>query len=447
MKHLLFVVVSALALFGQSPPPVAIRNARIVTVSGPTIARGTLLLRGGRIEAVGENISVPPDALIVEGEGLTVYPGLIDALSNWGLPAPYAPQARPGQIQTVGPPAQNALPAPPTRPATGPEDRPATTSWIKAADELVVNDRRLETARQAGFTGAVTFPMRGIFAGQGSVINLAGDKPKDMVLVPAVGQYITLQPPGGGFPAALFGVISYIRQVYLDANYYTMQKQAYAKDVKGVPRPDYDRALEGVLDSSRIFLPANRRVEIDRMIHFAGELKQPTVLYGMREGYRSVDLLKKAGLPVLVSLRWPVKDADADPDEPEAFRTLETRDKAPSAPAEFKKAGIKFAFYTDGVEQPRDVQRAVKKAMDAGLSREDAIRALTLSVAELYGVADRVGSIEPGKIANLMITRGDAFEDRTKLEMVVIDGKKYAPPLEVPPPAPAKPATNGGKPQ
>jgi len=90
------------------------------------------------------------------------------------------------------------------------------------------------------------------------------------------------------------------------------------------------------------------------------------------------------------------------------------------------------------------VQKAVKKALDAGLSREDALRALTLSVAELYGVADRLGSLAPGKIANLMVTRGDAFEERTKVEMVFIDGKKYLPPPEVPPVNPAKPTTNGG---
>jgi Amidohydrolase family len=448
MKHLFFVVALSFLSFGQTAPPVAIRNAKIVTVSGPTLAKGNVVLRNGLIEAVGENVAIPPDALIVEGEGLTVYPGLIDALSNWGMPASMAPPARPGQAQIIGPVVSGGLPAPPTRPAQGPEDRPATTSWIKAADELQVSDRRLETARNAGFTGAVSFPMRGIFAGQGAVINLAGEKAREMVLLPSVGQYLTLNPSGNGFPAALFGTISYIRQIYLDAEHYAAQKQAYARAVRGVPRPDYDRALEGVLESRRILLPANRKVEIDRMIHFAAELKQPAILYGMREGFRSTELLQKANLPVLVSLKWPVKEADSDPDEVDSFRTLEDRDKAPSSPAEFQKAHVKYAFYTDGVEQPRDVQRAVKKAMDAGLSREDAVRAMTLSPAEIFGVADRVGSLEPGKIANLMVTRGDVFEERTRLEMVFIDGKKYMPPPETPPVSPAKPVTNtGAKPQ
>ena len=88
---------------------------------------------------------------------------------------------------------------------------------------------------------------------------------------------------------------------------------------------------------------------------------------------------------------------------------------------------MKFALYSDGIEQPRELQRAVKKAIDAGLSREDAIRALTLSAAEIYGVADRLGSIDAGKIANLVVTKGDLFDNMTKVEMIFVDGKKYKP--------------------
>lgn len=230
------------------------------------------------------------------------------------------------------------------------------------------------------------------------------------------------------------GVISYIRQIYLDAEHYQLVKDTYAKDPRGMQRPEYDRALEGVLESKRILLPASRLVEIDRMLRFAAELKQPTIIYGGREGYRpqAAELLKKAGAPVLVSLRWPEKGRDVDPDDVDSFRVLETREKAASAPAVLKNAGVKFALYTDGIEQPRDLQRAVKKAIDAGLSREDAVRALTLSPAEIYGVADRLGSIEKGKIANVIVTRGELFDPNTKIEMIFVDGKKYTPPVEAP---------------
>ncbi|HEY2108148.1 MAG TPA: amidohydrolase family protein, partial [Candidatus Binataceae bacterium] len=130
--------------------------------------------------------------------------------------------------------------------------------------------------------------------------------------------------------------------------------------------------------------------------------------------------------------RWPERVRDANPDETGNMRTLEQHEKAPAGPGALRKAGAKFAFYSGGIEQPRDLQRAVKRAVDAGLSRDDAVRAMTLSPAEIYEVADRVGSVEKGKIANLVVTRGDLFDDRTTVEMVIVDGHKYSPAAQTP---------------
>ena len=434
----------------ESPQAVAIRNAKIVTVSGPAIAKGTVVLRGGLIDAVGDNVPIPADAWIVDGEGLSVYPGLIDALSTVGIPgaapATTATSGRGGRGQTTPAPVTTPTPAAPTAatttPARGPEDRPNTTSWILAADEIQPADRRIETVRSAGFTTTVTYPTRGILAGQGSIIDLiSGEKSGDMVVVPSVAQYISFTRTGGGggggfgaFPSALMGYIAYVRQVYLDADHYRLVKDAYAHDPRGMERPAYDRALEGVLASRRILLPANRLVEMDRMLRFAAELKQPVILYGMREGYRPEAgiLLKKSGAPVLVSLHWAEAPRDPDPEAVESLRNLLNVDRGPSTAAALQKAGVPFAFYTDGIDQPRDLQRAVRKAIDAGLSREEAIRALTLSPAEIYGVADRLGSIDKGKIGNLVVTKGDLFEPGARVEMIFVDGRQYKPAPETP---------------
>ncbi len=422
MKHILIALLALGAIVVGQPQPtsIAIRNAKIVTVSGPTIAKGTVVLRNGLIAAVGDNVQAPADALVIDGDGMTVYPGLIDALSTWGMPVPAA-GGRGGRGA-----AAPATPAPP--PAMGPQDRPQTTSWVKAMEQIAPNDRRIESARSAGFTTAFAFPTVGIFGGQGSAMNLGGAKAEDMVLEPSLGQYISLTVrPSNGFPQSLMGYIAYVRQIYLDADHYKMEKAAYEKNPRGMKRPEFDRALEGVIESKRILLPANRWVEVERMVKFAAELKQPAILYGMREGFdkRSTDYLKST--PVLVSLKWPVKAADGDPDDVESMKTMEVREKAPTSPMALKAAGVKFAFYSDGLDQPRDLQRAVKKAIDAGLSREDAVRALTLSPAEIYGLADRIGSVEKGKIANLVVTRGDLFDDRTRVEMVFVDGVKHLP--------------------
>jgi imidazolonepropionase-like amidohydrolase len=455
MKNLVAALFLCCALaLAQSHPAVAIHNAKIVTVSGPVINKGTVVVRNGLIEAVGENVAVPSDAMLVEGEGLTVYPGLIDALSTWGQPggAPVAAATagRGGRgtatpatpTPTPTPSAPTAAATPAATPSRGPQDRPQTTSWVKIADEVSISDRRIETARDAGFTTAVTFPTRGIFAGQGAVIDLVtAEKSGEMIVASPAGQYISMTRGGfgggmgGSFPGSLMGYIAYVRQIYLDAEHYRLVKDAYAKNPVGMTRPDYDRALEGVLDSPRILLPANRLVEIDRMLRLAADLKQPVILYGGRETFRmeAAALLKKFNAPILLSLHWPEAPRDADPDEPDSLRTLETRDKAAGAPAVLEQAGVKFAFYSDGLDAARELQRAVKKALDNGLSREAALRALTLSPAEIYGVADRLGSIEAGKIGNLVVTRGDIFDDRTKVEMTLVDGRKYVPAPEVPP--------------
>jgi len=309
-----------------------------------------------------------------------------------------------------------------------------TTSWLKAADQVKTSDRRLELARNVGFTSAVSFPKSGIFAGQGAVINLAADRDSDMVIVPSAGQYMTMAANsfGGGFPSSLFGTIAYIRQIYLDAERYKRVKAQYEANPRGLPRPEYDRALEGVIESPRILLPASNPIQIARMIKFAAEIKQKTILYGMFDGYRAAPMVKASGLPVLVSLKWPEKARDGDPDEEESLKTLELRDKATSTPGVLAKQGVLFGFYSDTVDQPRDMIRAVKKAMDNGLTSADALKALTLNVAQIYGVSDRLGSIEKGKIANLVITSGELLQDRPPVKMVFIDGVKYEPTAEAP---------------
>lgn len=437
------LLVCGLAL-AEAPPVIAIRNAKIVTVSGPALAKGTVVVRNGLIEAVGENVAVPPEALVVDGEGMTVYPGLIDAMSTVGIPG-LGPVTAAGRGATGGRGATTtATPVAAAAQArsTGPEDRPQTTSWVVAADDVQPNDARIATVRGGGITTAVTFPERGIFGGQGSAIDLVtAEKSGEMVLASPLGQYISLGAGrgfggGGGwgaFPGSLMGHISYVRQIYLDADHYKVVKDAYAKNPRGMERPQYDRALEGVIDSKRILLPANRLVEIDRMVRFAAELKQPAILYGMREAYRpgAAEMLKKAGLPVFISLKWPTPPTGPDVNlEEESLQQLRDYDMAPASAAALEKAGVKFAFYADGVDTPRDLHRAVKRAMEAGLTREQALRAMTMAPAEIYGIADRVGSIEKGKIANLVVTRGDLFEPSTKIEMVIVDGKKYTPAAE-----------------
>ena len=130
---------------------------------------------------------------------------------------------------------------------------------------------------------------------------------------------------------------------------------------------------------------------------------------------------------MLVSLKWPVKPKNQDPSDIPDYRTLAIRDQAPAVPGLLEKAGVKFGFYDDGLTKAADLRKALKKAIDAGLSEGAAVRALTLNVAEMYGLADRLGSIEKGKIANVIVTRGDVFEEKTTIEHVFVDGQHFRP--------------------
>jgi hypothetical protein len=407
--------------FAAAPPAIAIRDAHVVTVSGPDLPKGTVLLRDGLIQDVGSGTPIPADAWVIDGAGLTVYPGFINGLSTWGIPPEESERApAPGGGQHASEPR-----------VKGPEDRPETNSFERAADLVSPNDKRLDAARAAGFTTSATFPSGGIFEGLGAMVDLAGERGRDMVIAQPIGQEVVFRVRGGGmgrsFPSSLMGNIAYVRQLYLDLDQYKRARQIYDGQPSGNRRPDYDHELEGLAESPRLLLPANEAQQIDRILSFGRELNVPFVVYGAREAYRRVDALKQANVPVLISLKWPEKPKDGDPHEHPDFRDLRMRDQAPAVPAMLAKAGLKFGFYSDGIDGAADLKRALKKAIDAGLSRADAIRALTLSTAEIYGVADRLGSIEKGKIANLVLTKGDAFGEKSTVEYVFIDGKQFRP--------------------
>ena len=136
-------------------------------------------------------------------------------------------------------------------------------------------------------------------------------------------------------------------------------------------------------------------------------------------------------MPLLVSLKWPEKPKDSEPNDAANYRELLMREQAPAVPGLLAKAGMKFGFYSDGIDTTTGLWQAVKKAIDAGLPRADAIRALTRNAAEIYGISDRLGSIERGKIANLVITKGDVFEEKSTIEYVFVAGRKFEPPKEV----------------
>lgn len=410
---------------GGEPSSFAIRGAKVVPVSGPPIEGATVVVAKGVIVAVGKDVKVPDDAWVIDGKGLTVYPGLVDAFTDIGIPA--VPTATPSEPVPGG--RRAIIPGVTAR---GPEDRPGSTPWRIAADEASLGDKRIETWRNGGFTSVVTAPKGGYFPGQAAVLDLAGERNGDLVVKSPVAIPLGLQPSGGfgsGFPDSLMGVLGYVHQVWLDTEWSTKAQAAYEKNPRGEARPRFDRveaALTDALeDHALVLIPANNAVQLRRALELVDRWQVKGALYGGQMAYEVAPEIAAKKLAVLVDLKWPEAEKDADPDETPSLRTLRFRDRAPGTPAALAKAGVKFAFYDGGITAPKDLLKAAKKSIDAGLAPDAALRAMTLSPAEIFGVADRMGSIENGKIANLVITEGDLFDEKVKIKYVFVDGRRF----------------------
>src|SRR5216684_2934591 len=378
---------------GGEPQYFAIRGAKVVPVSGPPVENATIIISRGLIAAIGKDLAIPPEAWVIDGKGLTVYPGLFDSFTDVGIPA--APPA-----SSEGGPRRSS------EGARGPEDRPYSSPWRSAADEVSLSDKRIETWRSGGFTTVVNSPKGGIFPGQAAVLDLAGERAGDLVVKSPVAIPLTFQTSGGfggGFPNSIMGVLAYIHQVWLDTEWSVKAQATYEKNPRSVARPRYDRTEAELVDRWNV----------------------KGAIYGGQMAYEVAPEIAAKKLPVLVNLKWPEAEKDADPEDKPSLRTLRFRDRAPASSAALAKAGVKFAFYSGGLTAPKDALKAAKKSIDAGLSPDAALRALTLSAAEIFGVADRLGSIENGKIANLVVTDGDLFEEKTKIKMVFVDGHRF----------------------
>ncbi|HZI19400.1 MAG TPA: amidohydrolase family protein [Pyrinomonadaceae bacterium] len=417
------------------PGAYAITNARVVTVSGPVIERGTVVVRDGLIAAVGPNVQVPPDARIIDGTGLTVYPGLIDASSTLAVPRPTpgaTPASTSGLAALFGQTAATAVSPNSTRlPGLQPE--------VRAADVIRPGGSEVEAARSAGLTAAQTAPRGNVFLGQSAVIQLSGETPQQMILRSPAALHVGLAPIGGGqFPGSLMGVYAALRQMLLDAQQYREALAAYERSPRGQRRPGQDKSLEALLPvlarQMTFVMQADREREIARALDLAQEFNLQLVIAGGREADQIAQRLKAQNVPVLLSLNFPRRATAASPDaEPETLRTLRERAEAPKTAGRLAAAGVRFAFQSGGMTNFSEFLSNASAAVAEGLSREEALRAMTLRSAELLGVAQQLGSVEVGKIANLTVTRGDIFDRGRQIAHVFIDGR----PVELRPAAPA----------
>ncbi|MGE0131217.1 MAG: amidohydrolase family protein [Blastocatellales bacterium] len=427
----------------------AIKGGTVVTVTGATIQKGTVIIRNGLIEAVGADISIPGDARVIDATGMTVYPGLIDAYSNIGLGTAAPAPAQGGRGGGAPAPPIPGLAIATTAVAAQPAPTPSGQSpELMASDQLKVAANTFDNQRSAGITTALVAPREGIYQGQSALINLGGADPEKLIIKNAVSLNVSFGTGrgfGGGYPSSLMGVFAFLRQSLFDAQHYKAAWERYNQSKRGMQRPETDKslaALQPVINGQMpVAFTANSEREIRRAVGLGEEFGLKFLIAGGQQGYQVADFLKQKNVTVLLSLNYPQRPANLEDPESEALRVLRERADAPKAAAALHKAGVRFAFQSGYLTKPSDYVTNAAKAIEAGLPKDEAIKAMTIYPAEIFGVSEQLGSIEKGKIANIVVASGDLFDRKTQIKHVFVDGKSY----EVKAPAPAQAGGPGGR--
>jgi imidazolonepropionase-like amidohydrolase len=374
------------------PEVYALRGAKIVSNTAPPIVNGVLVVRGGVIATIGgSETPIPADAEVIDASGHTVYPGFIDAFASVGMPAqPNDPAYASYERGNTHPNAQ-------IRP-----ERQATVL-------MQPDSAQLARWRRAGFVAAHIAPPHGIMSGQSAVISTGTGAPAELVIVPQIGVVLNLRgrgafEGGGGYPSSLMGAIALVRQTFYDAQHQMQVWDAYLRDPTGKPRPAMNRALEALQPALRREMPvlalANNAEDIRRVLRIADEFNLRVIIVGGLEAAKVADELKRRDIPVLLSLEMPEPLRSYDPLSPPTLTSLRNRALAYQNAAILHEKGVRFAFTTEGLGDPERLLRNLRTAIANGLPKDAALRALTLTPADILGIQNRFGDLAVGKTAS-----------------------------------------------
>jgi imidazolonepropionase-like amidohydrolase len=392
----------------------AIVNARIVTVSGPVIENGTVVIQNGKIAGVGPNIAIPAGAERIDGRGLTVFPGMIDSATAMGLAE--ITLAVPGSVdlQEVG----NMNP------------------HTKAIKGIHPHSAHINVTRVNGITTVLSAPRGGVISGQAAVINLNGSTPDEVAVISEAGLVVNFPriAAGGGFGGGGGGgfggqaldlneavrrrdtQVEELKKVFRDSENYLRAREASSRD-KNLPYVAVDLRHEAMAPYLRgqkvVIFNADRERDIRGVAKFVEDMKLKGIIVGGQEAWKAADVLKKNNIAVIYTNIYSLPVREDDPYD--AFYEV---------PAKLQAAGVKFAISTgDTGPEARDLPYQAGLASAFGLSHDEALKSVTLYPAEILGIGDRMGSIEMGKVANIVVADGDILEPRTHIRYMFINGR------------------------
>lgn len=424
----------------------ALTNVRIVTAPGRVIEKGTVLIRNGRIAAVGPTVAVPAGVVTMDLSGNSVYPGLIDAATNIGLPSAYRPLpmadattggrgGRGGGGRGANPaglvPTVNATPIAQTFPA------PEVDAQAQAADMFAPTADQLKSLRAGGITTVGLVFDGGLFPGRVGAALTGGMDESRLALRADAAQEVSFGTRRGGYPSTGIGAVAYVRQSLLDAQYEARLDKAFKAGIPGA-RPSNEPFTRALVPAATNEMPAWFVASPERAINRVGEItrelgiKSP-VIVGAQEGFRVIPSLKAMGATAVVSLNWPNPQSVTGATFKNPIGGGTVADNDPAAMREVRgnaaaliKAGIPVALASFGGETGASFRDRIRSSIEAGLSPDDALRAATVTPAQILGITAAVGTIEVGKLANLVVVPGnDLFASGAAIKHVFVEGRLY----------------------
>ena len=396
-------------LAGEMPQVHALTGVRIVVAPGQEVDSGTVVLRDGVIEAAGADVAPPADARLWEHEGLTVYAGPIELYAVRAWPANGDDDN--GEEPQGG--HDNAMVRP---------ERDMTLYGF--------HEPSFKKLRTAGYTTAAFAPGDGIFRGRSVVMNLGDGGLHDNLLLRDAAHHVTLRThPDGDYPNSLMGAVALVRQTFYDARWYGAAHFAYESNPRQ-ERPPFSTALAELVAAASgqaaVVFETGDVLDTLRVAAIADELELDAMVVGNGEEYRRLDAVAATGLTHLLPLTFPeAPDVGEEDDLTVGLEELRHWDLAPENPSRLVAAGVRVAFTSHGLSDPKEIHGRLATAVERGLTPEQALAGLTTVPAEILGLGDRLGTVEAGKMANLLVVEGDLFTDKPKLREVWIDGRRH----------------------
>ncbi len=424
---------------GERPPVTNayfIQNAIVVQQPGTVLEMGGVIIRDGLIQAVGKNLTAPADAKVLEGDSLYVYAGFIDGLSNVGIPKPKEETGRP-EVKDPGNPTNAIAGIQPER---------------SAADMVDASDKSVEELLALGFTAAHVVPYGRMLPGQGAIILLGGQGQRGAVYRPESSFFSQFEGSRGVYPATTMAIMAKWRELYLQAKQSKDHSARYSSAARGMARTAYDETLEAfypVIDGKQpVFFAVENVKDAFRALGLAKEMGFKLALANVDHVEPALADIKAAKTPLFLSLALPEekKKEEKKEEAKEGEKTEETPPSTPKDAADAKmeerraaaqqmfeeqaatvaKAGVSFGFSTLTAKS-KDIRANLGRMIKAGLTEDQALAALTTAPAALLGLSDVMGTVEKGKIANLVVTDKPYFAEGSNVRYVIVDGvpKEY----------------------